>query len=287
MKILITGGTGFVGGALVAQLRAAGHTCFVVSRRTKGPGTLTYDQQAPAVDAVINLAGERIAGLWTPAKKRRILESRLKATRWCVDQIRGMQPRPTVFLSTSAIGLYGHRPGERLTESSAPASSHDFLTDVCVKWEALAQEVEALAVRTVRMRFGHVMHPSGGFLGPLMPLYRLGVCIGLGDPDAYLSWISRKDLLRAMEWFLTQERASGAFHLTAPQPCTNRELYDALAQSVGKTRAWAFVPPVLLQIGMGEFSSALLRDQQVIPEKLQTQLFPFRHSRISDALTES
>lgn len=282
MRILITGGSGFIGRALIPVLQASGHEILVVSRKA-GAGRLTYEDSAPAVDAIVNLAGESVVGLWTGAKKRRILESRLAATRWCVETLRRSTSRPRVFISASAIGYYGDRPGERLAEESSPGPPNDFLVHVAKAWEEAAKPADALGVRTVYLRISQVMHPEGGFLGPILPLFRLGLCVGAGRPDGQVSWITRQDLCRLILWAIETPTVSGPLNAAAPHACTAAELYGQLAEAVGR-RLLFFAPPALLRLALGEFSQEILSSKQVIPARATSLGFIFEQSHLPEAI---
>ena len=281
-RILLTGATGFVGQAVVKGLLANGHQCFVLSRNPEHAGRmfpagvtlLRYDSQWPAVQGVIHLAGESIVGLWTAEKRRRIMASRVQGTRQLVNWIAGLESRPEVLLSMSAVGVYGDRPGETLTESAVPDPLHKFRAKVCLAWEAEANQAARLGVRVVNLRLGNVLHPSGGYLGKLLGLYRWLPIVAMGNPQAMLSWISLEDAGRLIEFALSQPQISGPLNLTAPNPVSQAQFFQILAQSLGR-RVYGRLPIWLMRLGMGSFADAFLDWQDVRPGTAQTHHFPF------------
>ncbi len=286
MKILVTGGTGFLGRALVQRLRSLGHECLVMTRNPERAAQaasaetfLAYEQPVPSVDIVINLAGESVVGLWTTRKKAAILNSRMDVTRRVIDWIRRMQPAPRVLISASAIGYYGHRPEETLTEESSPDPKRGFRFRVCHEWESAAKEAEALGVRTVVLRLSHILHPSGGFMAKLIPYYQWGACIGLGKSSAHFSWISLEDSLRLIEWLLTREDVRGPINASAPSSTRTEDFRDALAAAL-RRRPIGSLPNSLLKLLLGEFSSALIEDQKIWPKKAIGHGFAFKHDDI-------
>ncbi|HSM57801.1 MAG TPA: TIGR01777 family oxidoreductase [Candidatus Sulfomarinibacteraceae bacterium] len=283
MKVLLTGATGFIGPALVRRLLDAGHTCTVVSRRPQqarekvaaAAQVLGYDEMWPAVDAVVNMAGETLAGLWTAEKRQRVLRSRTEVTRRLVQWMADGPAPPRSLVSMSAIGIYGHRPGETLTEMSVPDPDHKFRARVTLAWEAEALAAEALGVRVALVRLANVLHPEGGYLGRLMTVYRLlPVVVGLGHGDHCFSWISRRDATRLMHFALEQERAAGPLNVSSPQPVARKRFSALLARALGK-RAVGRVPDWLLKLTLGEFSSTIIDSQYVLPARAQALGFRF------------
>lgn len=291
MKILLTGATGFVGQPLVAQLIEAGHECFVVSRspeRAKGrlpagTHTLSYSDNWPTADAVINLAGETIAGLWTMGKRRKVMMSRVTSTRRLVRWMAQANPRPTTFLSMSAVGIYGDRPGETLTESSPLDPQRKFRYLVCSAWEQEALAAEALGMRVVRLRLGNVLHPAGGYLGQLLQLYRYLPIVGFGNPSSMLSWVSLDDTVRLIQFALETATISGAVNVTAPNPVSQGDFTQALATSLGR-QPWGHIPNALIRWGAGDFSEAFLDSQAILPAKALNHGFTFQHPLLTDVL---
>lgn len=272
MKIVITGATGFLGRALLEYLHSLGWECVALARKP-GAQPVAYDP-LPACDAVLHLAGESVVGLWTPAKRRAILHSRVESTHALIAQMRALPQPPRVFLCASAVGWYGHRPSELLTETSAPDPQHAFRWQVCEAWERAAAEAETLDCRVVNLRFANVLHPHGGFLGGLLPVYaRLG-CWVLGNAQSAVSWISLEDCLRMVGFALETEAVRGPLNVATPHAVTQRNLTSGLAQSLGKP-VRGRIPAALLRGTLGEFSRAILDDQRMIPAKAEALGFRF------------
>ena len=294
MDVAVTGASGFIGGALVPALVADGHRVRRVVRATPtsadevrwDPAGGTIDAAGLAgVGAVVNLAGESIAsGRWTDEQKRRIRESRTKSTRLIAETVAGLDPRPAVLLSGSAIGYYGDRGDEALTEASAPGD--DFLAGVCVEWEAAAQPAVDAGVRTAWLRTGIVLDPHGGALQRLLPLFRLGLGGPFGRGQQWWSWISLADEVGAILHLLSSD-LEGPVNLTASEPVTNAELSRTLGRVLGRP---AVVPvpkfgPSLL-VG-SELAQSLLYDSiRVVPAALTGDGYAFRHPDLEGALRD-
>jgi uncharacterized protein (TIGR01777 family) len=282
MKIAITGATGFLGRALLAHLSTLGHDCLGLTRdparaRVSDPtGTIEYRHldDLPAVDAVIHLAGENPAGLWTPWKRRAIFESRVIGTRTLVSALRHRPP--AVLLSASAIGIYGDRPGETLDESAVPDPQRRFRARVCLAWEHEAAAAWELGTRVVHLRIGNVMDPSGGYLGHMRPLHRVGAGFVFGNAEASVPWISLLDAVRLIAFALENETLRGPLNVVSPHPVTQRALATGLAQRVGQPIRGR-LPAPLLRCVLGELASALVDDQFVIPAKATAAGFRFAH----------
>ena len=282
MELLITGGTGFVGRPLVERLVAAGHECVVVSRdpaaaRTRLPAgarAVAYTEPWPAVAGVIHLAGESIVGLWTPAKRRRIMGSRVNGTRLLVNWLKQVQPRPGVLLSMSAVGIYGDRPGEVVAEDSPLDPAGKFRAQVCLAWEMEALAAQAPETRVVLLRLGNVMDPAGGFLGELLNVYRRAPVVGFGSPPAMLSWISLRDTVALIAFALENQAVSGPLNVTAPRPVSQGELTALVAAHLGK-RVWGHLPGGVLRLGLGAFADAFLDSQVARPGKALAHGFQF------------
>lgn len=295
MRVLITGGTGFLGRALARRLAEAGYEVFVLSRRperaTLPPGVQAarWDGRSatgwgPLADgafALINLAGESIGQRWTEAAKRRIRESRLNAGRAVVEAVAAARAKPQVLLQASAVGYYGPRGEERLTEEDPPGS--DFLARLAVDWEASTQPVEAMGVRRVILRTGLVLERDGGALARLLLPFRLFVGGPLGDGRQGWSWIHRADWVEAVRFLMERPDARGPYNLTAPQPVSNAEFSRTLGRVLGRP-AWLPVPAFALRLVFGEGADFLLTGQFVLPRRLLEAGFTFRYPDLESAL---
>jgi uncharacterized protein (TIGR01777 family) len=265
LVIAVTGTHGFVGSALVARFRAQGHTVLALPREI---GLL------PGCDVLIHLGGESPAGYWTARKRRAIYNSRVLSTRRLVSRLPDAVSLPKVFLCASAVGFYGHRPGEPLDETSGPGRG--FRTDTCVDWEFEAMKAEALGIRTVRLRFGTILDPSGGYLGRMLPFLRRGLCFVLGNPEDRFSWISLEDALRMIEFAMVRETVSGALNVVAPVAATQAAFARAAARLAGR-RVIGQLRPGLLRAGLGELASAIVDVQDVAPAKALQEGFGHVH----------
>jgi hypothetical protein len=271
LKVAITGASGFVGSALVRALRAAGDEIIAVPRNSAEIGD---------ADAVVNLAGAPIAVRWTERRKREILESRVEGTRRIVEAIGRRERRPIVLVSASAIGFYGDRGGELLSEESAPGE--DFLAGVVRAWEAAAA---AAPTRSVQLRFGIVLGPRGGVLAKMLPPFRMGVGGRLGTGTQWMSWISMHDLVRAIRYAIDDNTLSGAANAVAPNPVTNAEFTATLGHVLHRP-AVVPVPAIALRTLFGEMAGlTMLASQRVKPSRLERAGFRFDHPTLESALT--
>jgi uncharacterized protein (TIGR01777 family) len=290
MRVVITGGTGFLGRPLVTHLLGLGYECTVLTRnvvRAKKcglPAAVKFNtlDDLPPADAVIHLAGESIAGRWTARKRQAILASRVEGTRRLVASLRAAKHRPHTLLAASAVGYYGDRPGEPLDEYSEFDPQASFRAAVCRQWEEAANQADALGIRVVNLRIGNVMDPSGGFLRGLLPL--AGVV--LGNPAAQIPWISRQDCIRLITFALDNERWYGPVNLTHPEPLTRRQFADTLTQTLRRP-SWLRLPASLPRLMLGEFSTALLDDQRVVPGKAISAGFRFHDAEWARFVTEA
>lgn len=295
MRILISGGSGFLGRALSARLREEGASVAWLSRDPSrqapdGIRVLGYDQLAPAdtFDAVVNLAGAGIADRrWSDRRKQLLYESRLGPTRSLLQWMRRCDQRPRVLLSGSAVGWYGAQDDTPLTEQSLPREG--FSHALCEAWEAAAMEAVALAVPVLLLRTGIALHPDGGMLKRLLTPFRLGLGGRLGSGRQYLSWVSRDDWVGAA-WALLQRHLEGAddapvgaVNLTAPAPVTNADFTRALGGALGRPTVFTAPAPVL-KLALGEMSTLLLDGQRVLPARLEQSGFAFRHPALGPYL---
>jgi len=290
MKIVISGASGLIGTQLVAKLSNSGHEVVRLVRRSPksgeiqwNPKTGTLDAAAlEGVDAVIHLSGAGIGDKrWTSGYRKEILDSRTATTALLASTMASLSQKPSVFLSGSAIGIYGARNDEQLTEVSTHGTG--FLAEVCEQWEAAAKPAVDAGIRTVYLRTGIVLSPKGGALKKLLPLFKLGVGGKFGSGKQWQSWISIDDEIGAIEHLLTAN-VSGAVNLTAPNPVTNAEFTKVLA-SVLKRPAIVPVPTFAPKILLGgELADALLfTGQRVIPAALNASGYMFKHTTLESA----
>jgi uncharacterized protein (TIGR01777 family) len=297
MRVFITGGTGFIGRALVQRLLRDGHRITVWTRDPErarfllgpdvrllavGEGQEALKRALGNTDGVINLAGESlIGGRWSPKKKDRLLESRLETTRQLVDAMARLRRRPRVLVSASAVGYYGSRGTAPVDEASTPG--RDFLAELCRRWEKAARRASRHRVRVVTLRHGLVLGPEGGVVQKLFPLFKLGLGARMGSGRQYLSWIHLYDMVELISTVLRDRRFSGPVNATAPWPVTNREFTRALGDALGR-RAVLSVPAGLLRLAMGEAASTVLKGQRVLPRRARERGFKFRYPKLDQAL---
>jgi uncharacterized protein len=297
MKIFITGGTGFVGTVLTKKLTAEGHQVTLLTRaiqsgRALPPGASflegnpkesgPWQKAVPDHEVFINLAGASIFSRWTDTVKKEMRESRLLTTRNLVSALADRKGLKTLLLSTSAIGYYGFHEEEELSEETPPGN--DFLAQLCLDWEAEAQQAESYGVRVIRCRFGIVLGGKGGALDQMIPLFNKGLGSPLGSGRQWFSWIHQQDLTRIFLFLLESDGVAGPINCTAPNPVRNRELTRILAEVLGKPAFLPAVPGFLLKIIMGEFGDVLLKGQKVLPQKLLGLGFRFEFSALKEAL---
>ena len=291
--VLVTGATGFVGRRLVEALTAAGHRTIVLARdpakaaRLPPPFWLvTQLDQIPSdtpIDAIVNLAGEPIADrLWTAARRRRILGSRLRMTRAVVRLVARLERKPAVLVSGSAIGWYGLWRVEALTEFDGGKAC--FTHRLCEAWERAAKAAERHGVRVVRLRTGLVLGTEGGLLARLLTPFEFGLGGPIGHGRQWMSWIERDDLVRLIAHVIATPALTGAVNATAPTPVTNREFTRELARALRRP-AVMWVPGALLHRLVGDLADELLLGgQRVVPDKAEATGFKFRHATLRHAL---
>lgn len=285
----ITGATGLVGQALASYLSQQGEQVVAFTRSPSSaplalrPIARAWPPSGPlGLDAVVNLLGEPVSGRWTAEKKKAIHASRIEGTRRLVEAIRNEPEgsRPRVLVSASAIGFYGDRGDETLTESSSPGD--DFLARVCVDWEREARAAEALGVRVVTLRIGLVMSREGGALESMLPLFKLGLGGTMGSGRQYWPFIHLDDLT-AMIAFALREPITGPLNATAPNPVPQSEFASTLAK-VLKRLAFLPAPAFALRSVLGEFAFELLASRRVLPEKALAHGFVFRYPQAESCL---
>ena len=285
-RIAITGASGLIGSALVGYLKSEGHTVQrLVRRATVAPDEIRWDPKTGyvdidalrGVDAVIHLAGVGVGDKrWTKRYKSEILNSRLLGTTAIANAV--AEVKPQVFISASAIGWYGDSGNRAVVESDSVG--HDFLAAVCREWESAADL--AGDVRTVKLRTGLVLDPTGGALGRMLPLFRFGLGGKLGSGKQWWSWITLHDVVRAIV-FTLEKKISGPVNLTSPNPVTNQEFTAALARAM-KRPALFPAPAIALKIALGGFSSEVLGSKKVMPNALTDAGFKWDYPHISTAL---
>jgi hypothetical protein len=292
MKILVTGASGLIGTAVVGQLTASGH-CAVPLRRTPfstsvGPvwnpeaGQVRLDSGFP-MDAVVHLAGENIAQLWTAAAKARIRASRVEATRLLSEALARAPHPPRVLVTASAVGFYGDRGEEILHEGSPPGTG--FLAEVCQAWEAATLLARQRGIRVVHLRLGIVLAREGGALARMLPMFRLGLGGRVGTGRQYWSWITLEDAARVVERVLEDDGYSGAVNTVAPEAIANSGFTAALSRALHRP-ALLPAPALLVRAVLGEMGrETLLSSARVRPAKLLGAGFRFRFPDLSAALS--
>ena len=288
MRILLTGGTGFIGARLAAALEKRGDSVVVVSRRPSGGASVGWDaveSEVERADAVLHLAGEPVAGArWTPERLERIRSSRVDTTSRLARAIASASHRPRVFVSASAIGVYGMRRDDVLCDEETPPGD-DVLARVCVAWEAAAEPAKAAGARLVHPRIGVVLGP-GGALAKMAGAFRWFVGGPVGDGTQWVSWIHVEDAVRAVLFLVDTETLSGVVNLVAPAPVTMNDLARALGRSLGRPSAMR-VPAFALRLALGEgVAELLLTGQRVAPRRLVEAGFPFAFRSLDEALAD-
>lgn len=297
MKILISGAGGLIGSALVASLESDGHEVLRLVRSAPQndtqvhwqPESGAFDPQQRdkiiGVNAVIHLAGEPIFGRWNAEKKRKIRDSRVKSTQLLSETLAGLPQPPEVLISTSAVGYYGWRGDELLTEDATLGQG--FLAEVCREWEAAAQPARQAGIRVVHPRLGIVLAKHGGALQQMLLPFKLGLGGPLGPGTQYMSWIALPDVVRGVRFAIDNAEVSGPVNFITPNPVTNRAFTRALARAVNRP-AIIPLPAFLLRLALGSESAneTLLTSQRVLPEKLTAHSFKFQHPQIETALKQ-
>jgi len=295
MKILITGGTGFIGSALTRSLTEQGCEVTVLSRNPdtvekicgsgiKALNNLNQLDPEDSYQVIINLAGAPIFDArWSDARKRLIRDSRISLTKQLVACMARMMVKPELLISGSAIGYYGNQGDTVLTERSA--THNDFSGQLCADWENEAKNAEQFGVRVCLIRTGLVLAEGGGLLQRMLLPFRLGLGGQLGDGQQWMSWIHRQDWIAIAQTMIADSSMQGAYNATAPNPVTNSEFTRTLAHCL-KRPALFPVPAWLLKILLGEMSGLVLGSQRVIPERLLAKGFRFQYLELSSALNQ-
>lgn len=293
-KIVVSGGTGFIGKALVQSLLEKGYIVHLLTRQDIPAArsnlkvwqwdSKTVGDWLEAVDGaagIINLAGASIAERWTPTYKNEIIRSRVRSTETLIAAIEKVSEKPKVLINASAVGYYGHVVGGDVTESHPHGTG--FLADVGVAWEKSARKVEAFETRLVLLRIGVVLEKNGGMLEKMLPQYQMFLGGPLGSGDQWLSWIHRDDVIGIILFALENQNLSGAINVTAPHPVTVAEFGQALGR-VLKRPSWLPAPAFALKMVLGEMSEMLLSGQKAIPQKVLNMGYSFIYPKIDVAL---
>jgi len=299
MKVVVSGGSGFIGQALVNRLFADKHDVIILTRNpakeSRSESTVRKVQwdgktvgawvsDLDGVDAVVNFAGESLAAKrWTRAQKAILLSSRFDATRALVDAMAKVRPTPSVLVNASAVGFYGHVDAAGVTEDSP--RGNDFLAELTAEWESEANRAKEFGVRVVTPRFGLVLDGAAGALPRLVLPFKLFVGGWLGSGRQWFPWIHLADVVSAMMLAITNKQIVGALNLTAPESVTNKEFCKVLG-SVLHRPCWAPAPEPILRIALGEMAEMLLTGQRAIPNKLLQSGFEFRYPTVRQALEE-
>jgi uncharacterized protein (TIGR01777 family) len=276
----------------MAALKADRHDIFrLVRQYPSSPAEIEWSPDRYSIalsliegfDAVVHLAGESIAeGRWTEEKKKRIRESRVKGTRLLGDALANLTQRPKVLVSASAVGYYGNRGDETLTEASAPGN--DFLSEVCVEWEKATELAKEKGIRTVNSRFGIILDKKGGALKKMLPPFKMGIGGRIGDGKQWMSWIALDDAVGAIKFALTNDLLQGPVNFVAPNPVRNAEFTKTLGKALSRPTIFP-IPAFGVRLAFGEMADALLlSSQRVEPTKLGESGYQFQWSNLDDAL---
>jgi uncharacterized protein len=293
-RILVSGASGPIGDALLPTLGANGAQITRLVRKESRHSvneqhSIAWDPYQPfspdvlsGFDAVIHLAGETIATRWNEAKKTKIRDSRVIGTQNLAQALAQVKDRPQVFICSSAIGYYGNRGDELLTEQSAPGNG--FLADICQQWEAAAHPAAEAGIRTVLIRTGVVLSPKGGALGKMLPAFKMGVGGKIGDGRQWMSWIDVQDLVGAIHLILKSDLLHGPVNMVAPKPVTNAEFTQTLASVLSRPAIFP-MPAFAVKAVFGEMGETiLLGSQRVEPTQLVTSGYPFRFRTLRTSL---
>jgi hypothetical protein len=300
MRIIITGGTGLIGRQLAASLHGDKHEVIVLSRNPNQPAKLPagvrverwdgrsaagWGRWADGAGAIVNLAGAGIAdSRWSDERKREIIASRVEAGKAVVEAVQAASVKPAVVIQSSAVGYYGSRDSEVLTEQSQPGN--DFLADVCVDWEKSTEAVEALGVRRAVIRTGIVLSTEGGALPKMLLPFKFFAGGKLGSGQQYFPWIHMADQVGAIRFLIDNAQASGPFNLAAPNPPTNADFVKAVGEAMGRPSVMP-APGFALKAAFGEMSTVLLDGQRAEPQHLLALGYRFRFTDPVAALKDA
>ncbi len=290
MKIVVSGASGLVGSALTEFLHSEGHEILKLSRGNGNGKSVHWDPEAgtinaselEGVDAVVHLAGESVAQRWNDVTKNKIRDSRIKGTRTIAECVAKLSRKPQVLVCASAIGYYGDRGSEPLTEESMPGTG--FLAGVCREWEDSASPAAAGGVRIVNLRFGVIISKSGGALAKMLPIFQLGAGGNLGSGNQYMSWIDIEDAVRAIDFAINTNALAGPVNVVGPKPCTNAEFTSTLGKVLHRP-TFLPVPSFGPRLLFGEMADEMLfSGAKVLPSKLEKNGFKFQYGDLESAL---
>jgi uncharacterized protein (TIGR01777 family) len=294
MKILVSGSHGLVGTSLIASLKQDGHQASSLVRNApKSSDEIEWDPERgikslsalEGFAGVVHLAGESIAeGRWNDEKKQRIRDSRIKGTTILSEALAQLQTPPNVYACASAIGYYGNRGDETLTETSSPGN--DFLADVCVEWENATDKAKAKGIRVVNARFGIILSTDGGALAKMLTPFRMGVGGRVGSGDQWMSWIALDDVVSGLRFVLDDESISGPVNFVAPNPVTNSEFTKKLGSALSRPTIFP-IPAFAVRLAFGEMADALLLSSaRVKPAEFEKHSFKFAYPELSGAFKQ-
>lgn len=296
-KVLITGGTGFIGRYLCARLLQDGCVLYVLTRKKKPQKSKNNkdkiyinhlsDIQNISIDIVINLAGENIAQSWTEKTKSEIYNSRINTTQALVELMKKQQKAPELFISGSAVGYYGSTHNKTFTEENlSEPNSSEFASSLCYDWEQAVSPLNDLGIRIVLLRIGAVLEKDGGILGKLLPSFRLGLGSQIGQGMQWLSWIDRDDLIELIVFIMRQENINGPVNATSPNPVTNKEFSLALAKILNRP-CFLKIPESVMRCIFGQMAEEIMmRGQKVLPQKALSHGFQFSYTTIEQSFSK-
>ncbi|MEA2713859.1 MAG: uncharacterized protein QOK27_1820 [Gemmatimonadales bacterium] len=293
LHVAVTGASGLIGAALVSRLTSEGHRVSRLVRRTAGPGEISWDPAARSLDpaalegadAVVHLSGENVGARWTTERKARIRSSRVASTRLLSETLAGLQRPPGVLVSASAVGIYGDRGDELLTEGSPPGNpDQDFLVSVTREWEKAAEPARVEGIRVVHPRFGVVLSPAGGALRKMLLPFRLGLGARLGSGRQWMSWISIDDAVQVLQQALVDTSLQGPVNVTAPEPLSNRDFTRTLGRVLSRPALFA-VPGWALRLALGDMADGtILSSVRAVPARLLQAGYRFGQPDLESAL---